>query len=173
MHSPDSNLASRPAAAPAHAGWRLLALAYDMLPVIAILLVISGLSLWINGGKTIEGSPVMQWLDSLATWLVIGAYFVASWRRGGQTIGMRPWRLRVVAASGAPARAGALWLRYAVATATLGLGLLWALFDSERRALYDIVAGTLFVRLQPAQGSPASDPLGEHSPAQAEDQQRR
>ena len=150
MPSPDSDAPSRPAAAPAHAGWRLLALTYDMLPVLAILFVISGLFLWLNGGTTIERAPSLQWLDSLATWGVIGAYFVASWRRGGQTIGMRPWRLRVVAASGAPARTRALWLRYVVATATLGLGFLWALFDSERRALYDIAAGTLFVRLQPA-----------------------
>jgi uncharacterized RDD family membrane protein YckC len=150
MESPRSESASRPLSVPAHAGWRLLALTYDLLPVIAILFVISGLFLWLNGGSTIEASPALQWLDSLATWLVVGAYFVVSWRRGGQTIGMRPWRLRVVSGSGKPARTHALWLRYLVATATLGLGLLWALFDSERRALYDIVAGTLFVRIQPA-----------------------
>jgi len=87
-------------------------------------------------------------MESLVTWLVVGTYFVVSWRRGGQTIGMRPWKLRVVSGSGKPARTRTLWLRYLVATATLGLGLLWALFDSERRALYDIVAGTQFVRLQ-------------------------
>ena len=139
---------ARPAAVPAHAGWRLLALTYDLLPVIAILFVISGLFLWLNGGRTIEGAPALQWLDSLATWLLVGAYFVLSWRRGGQTIGMRPWRLRVVSASGRTPRTHVLWLRYLVATATLGLGLLWALFDPERRALYDIVAGTLFVRVQ-------------------------
>jgi len=150
-----SETPSRPAAAPAHAGWRLLALTYDMLPVIAILLVISGLFLWLNGGKTIEGAPALQWLDSLATWGIIGAYFVASWRRGGQTIGMRPWHLRVVASNGTPAGWRALWLRYLVATVTLGLGLAWALFDAERRALYDIVAGTLFVRIQSAPGKAA------------------
>jgi len=72
---------------------------------------------------------------------------VLSWARGGQTIGMRPWRLRVVAADGRPARAGALWLRYFVATFTFGAGLLWALFDGERRALYDIAARTALVRL--------------------------
>ena len=134
---------------PAHAGWRLLALTYDLLPMIPLLFLISALFLWLNGGRTIEGSPTLQWLDSLATWLLVGAYFVVSWRRGGQTIGMRAWRLRVVSASGRPARTHALWLRYLVATATLGLGLLWALFDRERRALYDIAAGTAFVRMQP------------------------
>jgi uncharacterized RDD family membrane protein YckC len=42
-------------------------------------------------------------------------------------------------------------LRFAVAfvsLAALGLGFLWCLLDSERRAWHDIVAGTLLVRLE-------------------------
>jgi uncharacterized RDD family membrane protein YckC len=141
--------APRPAAVPAHAGWRLLALVYDALPMIPLLFIISGLFLWLNGGRTVEGNALLQWLDLLASWAMVGAYFVFSWRRGGQTIGMRPWRLRVVAADGGQPSISALWLRYLVATATLGLGLLWALFDRERRALYDLAAHTAFVRLTP------------------------
>ena len=144
----EPDLAPRPAAYPAPAGWRLLALLYDLLPMIPLLFVISALFLWLNGGRTIEGKPALQWLAFLATWALVGAYFVFSWRRGGQTIGMRPWGLRVVALDGTPASLKSLWLRYAVAMFTLGLGLLWALFDRDRRALYDHAAGTSFVRLQ-------------------------
>jgi len=142
--------APRPAAYPAPIGWRLLSLLYDLLPIIPLLFAISGLFLWLNGGSTIEGRPALQWLAFLATWLLIGAYFVTSWRRGGQTIGMRPWHLRVVALDGQPAGLKALWLRYAVAMLSCGLGLAWALFDRERRALYDHAAGTAFVRMKPA-----------------------
>ena len=141
-----TNPAPRTVAVPAHAGWRLLALTYDLLPMIPLVFLVSGLFLVLNGGRTIEHAPLLQWLDVLTTWLLVGAYFVLSWRRGGQTIGMRPWRLRVVAGNGQPAQLRALWLRYVVATATLGLGLLWSLFDRERRALYDIAASTAFVR---------------------------
>ena len=102
----------------------------------------------LNGGRTVEGNALLQWLDLLTSFALVGAYFVLSWRRGGQTIGMRPWRLRVVAADGGRPDTAKLWLRYLVAVATLGLGLLWSLFDRERRALYDIAAGTAFVRLQ-------------------------
>ena len=140
--------APRPAAAPAHAGWRLLALTYDLLPVILLLFVMSGLFLLLNGGRTIEQRPLLHWLDFLATIAAVGAYFVVSWARGGQTLGMRPWRLRVVAADGRPARAGALWLRFAVACLTPVVGLAWSLFQRDRRALYDLAAGTSFVRLQ-------------------------
>jgi uncharacterized RDD family membrane protein YckC len=47
----------------------------------------------------------------------------------------------------------ALWLRYAVATVSVaagGVGLLWCLVDRERRALHDVVAGTLLVRTEKA-----------------------
>ena len=146
----EPDLAPRASAYPAPAGWRLLALAYDLLPMIPLLFLISGLFLWLNGGHTIEGRPALQWLALLCSWAAVGAYFVYSWRRGGQTMGMRPWRLRVVAQDGKPASVESLWLRYAVAMFTLGLGLAWALFDRDRRALYDRAAGTFFVRLQPA-----------------------
>jgi uncharacterized RDD family membrane protein YckC len=83
-------------------------------------------------------------------WTVSGAYLVFSWRRGGATIGMRPWRLKVLAADGHAATLGALCLRYAVATLSLlvvGLGFVWALFDGERRCWHDVAAGTRFVRM--------------------------
>jgi uncharacterized RDD family membrane protein YckC len=146
----EPDLVPRPAAYPAPAGWRLLALLYDLLPMIPLLFAISALFLWLNGGRTIEGNPALQWLAFLSAWGLVGAYFVLSWRRGGQTMGMRPFRVRVVAVDGKPASLKSLWLRYAVAMLTLGFGLLWALFDRDRRALYDHAAGTSFVRLQPA-----------------------
>jgi uncharacterized RDD family membrane protein YckC len=74
---------------------------------------------------------------------------VFSWRRAG-TLGMRPWRLRVVAPDGRPATSRALLLRYAVATLSLfafGLGFLWSLVDRDRRTWHDLAAGTLLVRL--------------------------
>lgn len=141
---------ARPVAAPAAPGWRLLALVYDLLPMIPLLMVVSALFLWLNGGRTVETRPLLAWAEFATMWSAVGAYFVLSWRRGGQTMGMRPWRLQVLGADGRAAGARALWLRYAVATLTPGIGLLWALFQRERRALYDLAAGTVFVRLQPA-----------------------
>lgn len=143
----ENGKAARPVAVPAHLGWRVLALTYDALPMIPLLFIISGLFLWMNGGRTVEGNPMLQWLDLIASWLLVGAYFVLSWRRGGQTMGMRPWRLRVVASSGDQPGMRTLCLRYLIATATLGMGMLWALFDRDRRALYDIAANTAFVRI--------------------------
>lgn len=145
---PDST--AKTTAQPAALGWRLLALTYDCLPMIPLLMITSAVFLWLNGGRTVENDPLIASLEVVTIWLLIGAYFVASWRRGGQTVGMRPWRLMVVAADGKPASVRALWLRYAVAWVTPVIGLLWTLIDAERRGLHDIASGTLFVRLQAA-----------------------
>ncbi|KAF1014056.1 MAG: hypothetical protein GAK31_03080 [Stenotrophomonas maltophilia] len=51
-----------------------------------------------------------------------GLYATLSWQRGGQTMGMRPWRLRLQSSDGAPLRAGQLWRRYAVGTLSLLAG---------------------------------------------------
>lgn len=132
---------------PAHPGWRLLALGYDTLPVLALLLLASAVFLWLHGGRTVETDPWFAGAQFLACWLLAGGYFVLSWRRGGQTLGMRPWRLRVLAGDGRPAPAPALWARYLVACLTPGLCLLWALANDERRGLHDLAAGTWCVRL--------------------------
>ena len=88
-------------------GWRLLALVYDFFPALALWMFAgAGFTL----GYTIAGHPLrqniapfsaLQWLLWAVCWTLTGLYAVASWRRGGATLGMRPWRLRVVGADGA------------------------------------------------------------------------
>ncbi|MBD8525612.1 RDD family protein [Pseudomarimonas arenosa] len=143
---------ARRSAQPAHFGWRLLALVYDALPIVALWFVVSVAVLLLRGGSPVVPWTLAFWLQCAALWLVTGLYTVGSWRNGGQTMGMRPWRLRVVAESGEAANIGQLARRYAWATPSLllaGLGLLLALFDAERRALHDRLSGTRMVRMEP------------------------
>ena len=123
--------------------WRLLALVYDAFPVIALwLLASAGFTL----AYTLAGHEVhqnirpfspLQWALWAVCWGVAGLYGVLSWHRGGQTLGMRPWRLRVVAADGGKPAWRALVVRYAVGTLSLlaaGLGFWWAWIDRDRLA---------------------------------------
>lgn len=147
METPD-----RTAARPAHLGWRLLALVYDVFPVLALWFAASGLMLALRGGRVVDPGSPASWLAFGLLWATSGAYALLSWRRGGQTLGMRPWRLKVVAADGGRAGTRALVVRYAVATLSLaaaGLGLLWCLVDRERRGWHDLASGTVLVRLDP------------------------
>ena len=141
-------MATRPAADPAHVGWRLLAFGYDAVPLLALLMIASALLVAMTGGRTVERSPMLAAREFAAFWLVCGVYFVASWGRGGQTLGMRPWRLKLVAGDGRLAATRTLWLRYVVACATPVVGWAWCLVDPERRALCDLAAGTVFVRVR-------------------------
>lgn len=132
-------------------GWRLLALLYDFWPALALWML---LSLAFTLGYAIAGHDPhqnihpfsgLQWLLWLACWLVTGVYAVASWRRGGQTLGMRPWRLRLTDARGRAPSRRALCLRYAVGTLSLlaaGLGFWWAWLDRDRLTWHDRASGT-------------------------------
>lgn len=132
-------------------GWRLLALVYDLMPVVALWLLASALftfGYFLAGHDARENiapfSP-MQVLLWVACWALSGAYATISWRRGGQTLGMRPWRLRVVGGNGAAPSWRALWTRYSVGTASLllaGAGFWWAWLDRDRLTWHDRASGT-------------------------------
>ena len=140
---------SESTAVPAHLGWRLLAMVYDLLPVIAIWFAVSALTLLLRGGEPAAPGSLAGWLELLGLWVATGGYAVLSWRHGGQTLGQRAWRLRVCDRDGGVATGSRLWLRYTVAPVSalvLGLGYLWALFDPRARTWHDLAAGTELVR---------------------------
>jgi uncharacterized RDD family membrane protein YckC len=79
-----------------------------------------------------------------------GGYLLAFTAAGGQTIGKMAMGLKVVGRDGDSPSAGRALVRtlaWIVSVAPLGLGLLPAAFDADRRALHDRVAGTRVVSL--------------------------
>ena len=126
---------------------------YDFFPALALWVALSGILLLLRGGVPVVPGSLLSGIELVLLWAVTGAYAVLSWRRGGQTLGMRPWRLKVTAADGGRAGTRALCLRFSVATLSLavfGLGFLWSLFERERRTWHDLASGTVLVRLEPA-----------------------
>jgi uncharacterized RDD family membrane protein YckC len=131
-------------------GWRLLALFYDLWPAVAIWMATAALFTVLHDNQPLAAFSLGQISLWLVCWLLSGAYAVLSWRRGGQTLGMRPWRLRVTDRDGAPAPVRALSLRYLVGTASLllaGAGFWWAWADRERLTWHDRYSGTRLRRL--------------------------
>lgn len=132
-------------------GWRLLALFYDAWPAAALWFLLSfGFSVaYLLSGhdprENIAPFSAWQWLLWVVCWAATGLYATMSWRRGGQTLGMRPWRLRLATSDGGPATPRALWLRYAVGTVSLlaaGMGFWWAWIDRDGLAWHDRASGT-------------------------------
>lgn len=130
---------------------RLLAALYDLLPLAGLLMIATALVVLL--ARLLVPVDRIDLLlrngwphDLLQIWLgmLVLSYYVLSWRRGGQTIGMRTWRIAVRADT------GSLSLNAALLRALVGLllpGLLWCLFDPRRRALHDRVAGTHVVQI--------------------------
>ncbi len=130
---------------------RIAALVYDLLPLAGLWMLLAALMLLAVHGDIDVAHPPPAWrhLLQLALLAASGGYFVLSWTRGGQTIGMRAWRIRVVAADGGALPWPRALLRFAVALVSLaafGLGFLWCLLDRDRRAWHDLAAGSACVR---------------------------
>jgi uncharacterized RDD family membrane protein YckC len=137
--------------APASLALRLLAALYDAFPMLALWFVATMLALGLTGGTLdVQRLPHKLLVQALLL-AVTGAYFVVSWRHGGQTIGMRAWRLRIVRDDGQPLHTRQALVRFGVSMISLaaaGFGFWWALIDGQNRTWHDIASGTLMVRLE-------------------------
>lgn len=126
---------------------RLVAAIYDGLLLIA---------LWMCGTlldavvRDVFSIPSHHLSLQILLYLIGLAFFGWFWVHGGQTLGMRVWRLKVRRSDGATLRWPIAAVRYTAAYfswGAAGLGLLWCLIDSRRRSLHDLAAGTEVVVL--------------------------
>ena len=129
---------------PAGLARRFAAMFYDSLLLAAALYAAAIPAVWLRGGAV---PPDELWFQA---WLVFVAWFylALSWTRGGQTLGMRAWRCRLVTVDGGPVGWGRTLARFAAALvswAALGLGFWWALAGPERRCWHDRWSGTRIV----------------------------
>ena len=124
---------------------RLAAALYDALLIVALLFVATYPFLAFFGDAT------HGWRrHALQAWivLVVGFYFVWFWTRGGQTLPMKTWHIRLVREDGGVVNTGRSIHRFALAvigTLALGFTFLWALLDRDRQFLHDRLAGTALV----------------------------
>jgi uncharacterized RDD family membrane protein YckC len=137
--------ASSPPPVPAGLLRRLAAIAYDALLLFALLLVFTTLVLIVRGLRAIPPGTVWFELCLLAIAVLFCAGF---WTHGGQTVGMRAWRIRVVAVDGGPVRWPRALVRFFagwLCAAPAGIGYWWAWIDRERRCWHDRLSGTRVV----------------------------
>jgi uncharacterized RDD family membrane protein YckC len=131
---------------------RLAAIFYDSLLLSALWLGVATAFLVTSGGRlSAPDRPLWLLYAFRATLLLVAFLFFGwFWTRGGQTLGMRAWRLKVVADQGQ----SVTWLlalrRFAAAGlswAVLGVGFWWVTIDPEKRAWHDRLSGTNIVVL--------------------------
>jgi len=129
--------------------------------VVGVLLIFAFLV--IGAGLTIDPETNRVDADSVSTlqWLIFAVlcivatligllYFPFFWARGGQTLGMRPFDLRVVRdRDGGRIGWGTAFLRLVglyIAAAVFYLGFIWIFIDKRRRGWQDLIAGTVVIK---------------------------
>lgn len=73
--------------------WYIGALLYDGIMLVALFFFFTALCLLCRDGKAIPSASL--WYQLALLLLIFGYYFI-SYQRGGQTIGMRAWHLKLV-----------------------------------------------------------------------------
>lgn len=117
---------------------------YESLLLVAVLFLAGFLFIGLTQGNT---APLVRWAFQIYLLGVVAAYFIWFWLRGGQTLAMKTWHLRLVSENGTPLTKRRAILRFLLAlpSTLLGVGILWALFDRERQFLHDRLAKTKII----------------------------
>ena len=125
---------------------RLASMLYESILLFAVAFFGTWLFQFAAGTVVIDG-----WrLAMLQLFLIalFAAYFLWCWLRGGQTLAMKTWRIRLVSKDGhrnlAPRAALLRFIAALLLVPTL-LGILWALVDRDRQFLHDRLAGTALI----------------------------
>ena len=102
--------------------------------------------------QLVTGSPVSWHRDNIVVVIIYAAwqfvYFGFQWAANGRTLGMSLLGVHVVRADGTRMEPWRGWVRsltFPLGFLTLGLGFLGILVQRERRAVYDLIAGTAVV----------------------------
>ncbi len=133
---------------------RLGAMLYDSVLLLSILMLAVGLVTIpyqvITGHAYYEETLPLN-LTRFYIFVIIVAFYVYFWIRGGQTLGMRAWRFRVIGDDGAPLGLGGALQRFGWAMLSIlpaGAGLWWSLFDRDGLAWHDRKSRSRLVMLE-------------------------
>jgi uncharacterized RDD family membrane protein YckC len=130
---------------------RLFAIFYDAFLLIAILFAVTAIANALNHGKAIEPDDTFYPLYVIVVVGLSYLYFAWFWIHGGQTLGMKTWRVQLVSQDEIAIDWKLTVIRFISAIFSwgfFGLGFLWALFDKNRRCWHDISSKTVLLDLR-------------------------
>ena len=128
----------------------LAAMFYDLVLLFGILLLATTLVVVplkiSHEATTLDGNLLLLFQLYLVAVIII--FYTWFWSHGGQTLGMRTWKFKVVSQSGEQLSLLYACKRLLLALLTLapaGLGVWWKFFDSDNQTLYDRLAGSRLI----------------------------
>jgi uncharacterized RDD family membrane protein YckC len=112
---------------------------YEAVLLFAVAFFAAWLFFFASGGQDASTGPLRYALQ-LFIGVMFGGYFLWCWLRGGQTLAMKAWHIRLVDVT--PRKAV---LRFLLAALLLPASIAWALFDRDGQFLHDRLVGTRLV----------------------------
>jgi len=115
----------------------IAAICYDALIIIALLFIASVIPVALNHGKAIPAQNIYFSMYLVTVWF---GYFVYSWIKSGQTVGMRAWKLTLRSRDGGPIDVWQAMMRFGFAIPALllfGAGIWWKGIDRDKLAWQD------------------------------------
>jgi len=128
---------------------RLGAIVYDALLLMAVWFFATALLLPFNSGRAFTAEQYFFPLYLLAVSYVFYGWF---WTHGGQTLGLRAWKIKLADLDGGAVGWRQASLRFVTAIlswACLGLGFFWCIFDKKRLCWHDRLSKTCLLVVSP------------------------
>lgn len=121
------------------------AILYDTFLLLAVLFFATAVILPFNAGQAFSSEQFLY-----PAYLVIVSYvfFAWFWIHGGQTLGMRAWKIRLYQIDGSQLDWRSAAIRFIAAGLSwfcLGLGFGWCLLDKQQRCWHDRISKTRMV----------------------------
>ncbi len=120
---------------------RLAAFLYDSLLLLALAFFITGIAIYFNNGQALESVAYKLSLIPIA-----GIFFCWFWKNGGQTLGMRAWRIKVVNNDDTKLTWANCFVRFGAGVLLFALTFIYALIDKDCRTLHDRLSSTRIAR---------------------------
>ncbi|MCW8831219.1 MAG: RDD family protein [Gammaproteobacteria bacterium] len=130
---------------------RIMAIVYDLFLLAAILFLATALANAVNQGKAIDqNSPYIILLDIYLISISF-LYFGWFWTHGGQTLGMKTWKIKLINNDSHRITWKQVLIREITAVASwlfFGLGFFWSVFDEQKRCWHDISSNSTLIDLR-------------------------
>ena len=133
---------------------RLFAWFYDLLGALGIFILALSLGElllfiitlpFVDDFTSVSQAASQSFFWGLYLFAAVQYYYVWCWVKGGQTVGMKAWKLQLYRADGQLLNWKEAYVRSFVSLG--GISNLWSLVDSEKRGLHDLVYDTRVVEL--------------------------
>jgi len=117
-------------------------ISYDALLLLALLFLATALLLPFNKGEAFTSS---QFFFPIYILTVSFLYYGWFWTHGGQTLGMKTWKVKIRTQDHSPVTWSLAFKRFILAIISwtcVGLGWLWKLIDKKQQTWHDKLSGT-------------------------------